>query len=76
MFQFTVAPEHPIRGVEILQQLCKLYEEPKLYFVVPPHRFKDFNKQSFKAQPGADDVTEISKLKQYVLELSVTKLDS
>ena len=48
MFQFTVAAEHPIRGVQILQKLCELYDEPKLYFVVPPHRFAAFKKQRFK----------------------------
>jgi hypothetical protein len=71
MFQFTVAAEHPIRGVQILQRLCALYDEPKLYFVVPPHRFAAFKKQSFKAKTGTDDVTEIYPLKQYVLELPV-----
>jgi len=71
MFQFTVAAEHPIRGVQILQRLCKLYNEPKLYFVVPPHRFAAFKKQSFKAKTGTADVTEIRELKQYVLELPV-----
>ena len=71
MFQFTVAAEHPIRGVQILQRLCRLYDEPKLYFVVPPHRFAGFKKQSFKAKTGAVDVTEIYPLKQYVLELPV-----
>jgi hypothetical protein len=71
MFQFTVAAEHPIRGVHILEQLCELYLEPKLYFVVPPHRFAAFKKQRFKAKTGTNDVAEISKLKQYVLELPV-----
>jgi hypothetical protein len=73
MFQFTVAAEHPIRGVQMLQRLCKLYDEPKLYFVVPPHRFAAFKKQSFKAKTGTDSVTEIRELKQYVLELPVIK---
>ncbi|EGF79004.1 hypothetical protein BATDEDRAFT_26152 [Batrachochytrium dendrobatidis JAM81] len=40
MFQFTAVAEHPICGVDILTKLCSLYDEPKLYFVVPPHRFK------------------------------------
>ena len=71
MFQFTVAAEHPIRGVQILRRLCGLYDEPKLYFVVPPHRFAAFKKQSFKPKTGTDDVTEIYQLKQYVLELPV-----
>ena len=74
MFQFTVAAEHPIRGTQILRRLCELYDEPKLYFVVPPHRFAAFKKQSFKAKTGTDNVTEIRKLKQYVLELPVTQL--
>jgi hypothetical protein len=72
MFQFTVAAEHPIRGVLILQRLCQLYAEPKLYFVVPPHRFEAFKKQSFKAKTGTGSVIEIPNLKQYVLELPVT----
>jgi hypothetical protein len=55
MFQFTVAAEHPIRGIIILGKLSKLYDEPKLYFVVPPHRFKNFKKQSFKAKQGTND---------------------
>ncbi len=71
MFQFTVAAEHPIRGAQILRRLCELYDEPKLYFVVPPHRFAAFKKQNFKAKTGTDDVIEIRKLKQYVLELPV-----
>mgnify|MGYP000986503990 FL=1 len=71
MFQFTVAAEHPIRGVQILRRLCELYDEPKLYFIVPPHRFEAFKKQRFRAKSGADDVTDIRKLKQYVLELAV-----
>ena len=73
MFQFTVAADHPIRGVQILDRLCKLYDEPKLYFVVPPHRFAAFGEQSFKAKRGNDDVkcVKIQQLKQYVLELPV-----
>ncbi|OAJ41550.1 hypothetical protein BDEG_25127 [Batrachochytrium dendrobatidis JEL423] len=42
MFQFTADDEHPICGVDILTKLCNLYDEPKLYFVVPPHQFKGF----------------------------------
>ena len=34
MFQFTVGAENPIRGIQVLTQLCKLYTDPKLYFVV------------------------------------------
>ncbi|KAJ3111332.1 hypothetical protein HDU96_005789 [Phlyctochytrium bullatum] len=64
MFQFTVKQDHAIAGAKILKKLCKLYVEPKLYFVVPPHRFKAFKKQSFKSSKG------IPHLKQYVLELS------
>jgi hypothetical protein len=71
MFQFTVAAEHPIRGVQILQRLCKLYDEPKLYFVVPPHRFPHFKKQSFKTTTGTHDVIKNLTLKQYVLELPI-----
>jgi hypothetical protein len=68
MFQFTVAAEHPIGGIPILKRLCELHAEPKLYFVVPPDRFAVFKKQ--KSKKGTD-VTEIPKLKQYVLELPV-----
>jgi hypothetical protein len=71
MFQFTVAAEHPIRGVKTLRSLCKLYDEPKLYFVVPPHRFEKFKKQSFKAKQGTIEVGPVAGLKQYVLELPV-----
>jgi hypothetical protein len=71
MFQFTVAAEHHIRGVDILRKLCRLYAHPKLYFIVPPHRFEKFKKQSFKARGGKSDVRPIPGLKQYVLELSV-----
>ena len=71
MFQFTVAAEHPIGGVQMLQRLCELYDEPKLYFVVPPHQFAAFAKQTLKATTGSADVTEIRNLKQYVLELPV-----
>jgi hypothetical protein len=71
MFQFTVGAEHPIRGVEVLRNVCNVYDEPKLYFVVPIHRFENFKKQSFKAKNGSADVNEIRGLKQYVLELPV-----
>jgi hypothetical protein len=50
MFQFTVAAEHPICGVQNLRKLCELYDKPKLYFVVPPHRFATFQKQKLKAK--------------------------
>jgi hypothetical protein len=73
MFQFTVAAEHPICEVQILKKLCNLYDEPKLYFVVPSHQFSTFKKQNFKTKTGEDDVNEISELKQYVLELPVTQ---
>jgi hypothetical protein len=71
MFQFTVAADHPIRGVNILKNLCKLYDEPKLYFVVPPERFEKFKKQKFKAIKGSNSVSDIDGLKQFVLELPV-----
>jgi hypothetical protein len=69
MFQFTVAAEHPIGGVQMLQRLCELYNKPKLYFVFPPHQFASFMKQTLKAITGSADVTKIRNLKQYVLEL-------
>lgn len=71
MFQFTVAKEHPIRGVQILQKLCDLYQEKNLYYVVPPHRFRDFTKQKFLGTKGSSAVVNVSGLKQYVLELGV-----
>jgi hypothetical protein len=72
MFQFTVASEHPIRGVNNLQDICnRLFKEPKLYFVVPPHRFEKFAIQRFIATAGTRSVAHISELKQYVLELPI-----
>ncbi|KAJ3308045.1 hypothetical protein HDV04_001938 [Boothiomyces sp. JEL0838] len=71
MFQFTVAVEHPIRGVQVLQKLCRLYSEPKLFFVVPNSRFEAFKKQKLQASKGAESVDEINELKQYVLCLEV-----
>jgi hypothetical protein len=55
----------------ILKRLCELYAEPKLYFVVPPHRVEKFKKQGFKKEKGAEIVEPIAGLKQYVLELPV-----
>jgi hypothetical protein len=54
-----------------IHRLCELYDKPKLYFVVHPHRFAAFKMQSFKAKTGSADVTEIHELKQFVLELPV-----
>jgi hypothetical protein len=71
MFQFTVGAEHPIRGVRVLKQLCGLYADPKLYFVVPPHRFAKFKKQKFVEKQGSSQVGAVPRLKQYVLELEV-----
>ena len=71
MFQFTVAEEHPIRGVDILKKLCELYDEPRLYFVVPPHRFQKFRKQNFQQIKGSKEVNPITNMKQYVIESPV-----
>jgi hypothetical protein len=71
MFQFTVGAEHLIRGVQILKQLCGLYADPKLCFVVPPHRYAKVKKQSFLEKQGNSKVREVLGLKQYVLELEV-----
>ena len=71
MFQITVAQEHPIRGVRILENMCALFSEPKLYFVVPSHRFEKFKKQKFLATKGNSEVTPIKSLKQIVVELPV-----
>jgi len=73
MFQFTVAAEHPIAGVSTLKELCALYDEPKLYFVVPPYRFEWFRKQSFKSGNVRSNDDKIPGLKQYVLELPVVE---
>ncbi len=62
MFQFTIAAENPIRGGQIMEKLCKLYKEPKLYFVVPPHRYLYFRKQSSKAKNGTNNVHGLSGL--------------
>ncbi|KAK6091823.1 squalene synthetase-like protein [Batrachochytrium dendrobatidis] len=75
MFQFTAVAEHPIREVDILTKLCNLYDEPKLYFVVPPHQFKGFKKQSFKPIDGTEQVQPIHGLKQYVIQLPVIQPD-
>jgi hypothetical protein len=72
MFQFTVAAEHSIRGVSTLRKLCTLYDQPKLYFVVPPHRFAVFTKkQKFQIKSGTVKVAAIHNLQQYVIELNV-----
>ena len=71
MFQFTVAQDHSIRGVQILKRLCSLYSNPKIYFVVPPHRFEKFKKQKFLGKEGNSVVGDLPVLKQYVLELEV-----
>ncbi|EPZ35982.1 hypothetical protein O9G_003897 [Rozella allomycis CSF55] len=75
MFQFTVESEHPIRGIQVLQKICKLFKnqqkEPKLFFVVPTHQFRSFKKQVFVGKSGNSSVQEIQELKQYVLELPV-----
>ncbi|KAI3644083.1 hypothetical protein MP228_010247 [Amoeboaphelidium protococcarum] len=71
MFQFTVGAEHPIRSFKMLQRLCGLYASPKLYFVVPPHRFAQFQKQKFIEEHGGQQVEAIPGLIQYVLELEV-----
>lgn len=71
MFQFTVSLKHPIRGVTVLKKLCSLYVDPKLYFVVPPHRYASFQKQAFLQKQGNTVAAEISGLKQYVLQLEV-----
>ena len=71
MFQFTVAQDHSIRGVQILKRLCSLYSDAKIYFVVPPHRFEKFKKQKFLGKHGNSNSESIPGLKQYVLELHV-----
>ena len=71
MFQFTVAQVHPIRGIQMLNRLCSLYSEPKIYFVVPPHRFEKFTKQKLLSTGGKSAVVGIPDLKQYVLKLEV-----
>ena len=79
MFQFTVSQSHPIRGVDLLKKICKLYgEQPKLYFVVPGEgrgkcmNFENFKKQNF--MKGNVEVAPIPKLKQYVLKLPLSNL--
>jgi hypothetical protein len=71
MFQMTVGPEHPIRGIQVLKRICALFTEPKLYFVVPPHRFDSFQKQKFYGTQGNAEVQPIENLKQFVVELHV-----
>ena len=71
MFQITVAQEHPIRGIQILRSICALFSEPKLYFVVPSHRFERFKKQKFLATKDNSVAEQIDGLKQFVVELPV-----
>ena len=71
MFQFTVGAEHPIRGVTVLKTVCASFDNPKLYFVVPPHRFQSFSKQHFQGTKGQGTVHAIADLEQYVLELPI-----
>ncbi|KAI8828557.1 hypothetical protein BJ741DRAFT_626004 [Chytriomyces cf. hyalinus JEL632] len=69
LFQFAVTDEHPIQDVETLKRLCALYEEPpKLYYVVPPQVFTEFEKQEFL--PASEHW--IDNLEQYVVELPVS----
>ncbi|KAJ3229897.1 hypothetical protein HDU81_004943 [Chytriomyces hyalinus] len=71
MFQIIVDADHPIQDVQVLKELCALYDEPKLYFVVPPPVFKDFAKQKFLGMDVQSGVNLIENLDQYVLELPV-----
>ncbi|KAJ8328690.1 squalene synthetase-like protein [Batrachochytrium dendrobatidis] len=75
MFQFTAVAEHPICGVDILTKLCNLYDEPKLYFVVPPYQFEGFKQQTFKPIDGTEQVQPIHGLKQYVIQLPLIQPD-
>ncbi|KAJ3237550.1 hypothetical protein HDU77_011646 [Chytriomyces hyalinus] len=72
LFQFTVGTEHPIRNVPFVRKLCDLYDPPtpKLYFVVPPERYRDFKEQVFLMK-GQRVTESIPKLEQYVVELPV-----
>ncbi|KAJ3235473.1 hypothetical protein HDU81_000416 [Chytriomyces hyalinus] len=69
MLQFTVSEDHPKQEVEVLKRLCALHDQPKLYFVVPPHRFKNFAKQNHLPTKGPSEVGPIENLEQYVVEL-------
>ncbi|KAJ3392603.1 hypothetical protein HDU84_003852 [Entophlyctis sp. JEL0112] len=71
MFQFTAGAEHPIRGVAVLKSVCLSFDHPKLYFVVPPHRFQGFSKLKFLETKYQTRVNSIAGLEQYVLELPV-----
>ncbi|KAJ3406850.1 hypothetical protein HDU80_010247 [Chytriomyces hyalinus] len=78
LFQFTVATEHPIRNVKFLKKLCDLYHFPpadppttKLYFVVPEHRYMDFEEQVFLSAKGKRVMKSLPNLEQYVVELPV-----
>jgi hypothetical protein len=74
MFQFTVAGTHPIRGTSILREICELFDEPKLFFVVPPHLFNKFKKQQEQAKSGKEEMEHMTNLKQYVIELPILAL--
>ena len=73
MFQFTVTKNHPIRGVQMLRKLCRLYSNPKLFFVVPSAIYEEFNKQEFEATKKGVKVAEIRGLQQFVIKLPITQ---
>ncbi|KAJ3223094.1 hypothetical protein HDU81_009400 [Chytriomyces hyalinus] len=68
MFEFTTS-ECPTRKVEGLKDLWALYDQPKLYFVVPPHYFKAFARQEFVDENV--QIEAIGKMEQFVLEQPV-----
>ena len=71
MYQFTVAAEHPIRGVTTFSKVCKLFPSPSLYFVVPENRYTGFRWQKALQLKGNESANPIPNLKQYVLKLPV-----
>ncbi|KAJ3241457.1 hypothetical protein HDU81_000509 [Chytriomyces hyalinus] len=70
MFLFTVAAERPMQEVEVLKDLCALYDNPKLYSWC---LFKEFAKQTIFEKDGE---AAIENLAQYVLELQSSRKNS
>jgi hypothetical protein len=69
MFKFVFGHDETIEtgGLRKLYDLC---DDPKLYFVVPQHRFKSFEKQEITDLASRRRQQKLL-LKQYVLELEI-----
>ncbi|KAI8822735.1 hypothetical protein BJ741DRAFT_584513 [Chytriomyces cf. hyalinus JEL632] len=71
MFKLSIDAEHAMQEVEVWNDLCALYDKPRLYFVVPPRLFESFAKQKFLETDEKSGENLIEKMEQFVLELPV-----